>query len=201
MQTKTDLTPYIVSVSGKDFITFPGLLQEAHALGLISISTELLTSTTDLSSPVVKATVTLLNEAGITKVFSGYGDACEKNVAPKVRLALLRMSETRAIARALRFACNISMAALEELDSEESVISHNTAPVTQRKTFLQKTETTTPKTETTSALAPTLQTTNVLELKEEKTTEVQKLKPSFSSRFGNKTTTVTKKVANEDAPY
>lgn len=128
-QTKTDLSQYIVNVQGKDFITFPGLLREAHALGLKEIKTELISPPTDLSNPVVRATVTLVSEQEqLNKVFSGYGDANVNNVAKKVSGALLRMAETRAIARALRFACNIDMAALEELDAEENVISGSSAP-------------------------------------------------------------------------
>lgn len=134
-KTKTDLSPFIVNVKGKDFITFPGLLQEAHALGLRSINTELLTSASDLSSPVVKATV-ILSDEQVEQAFTGYGDANPKNVAPMVAGALLRMAETRAIARALRFACNISMAALEELggvdEDAPSKPTKSSAPVTQK---------------------------------------------------------------------
>lgn len=137
MRTKTDLAPYIVNVQGKDFITFPGLLQEAHALGLKEIKTELVSSPTDLSNPVVRATVILGSGAeSLSKVFSGYGDANVNNVAKKVSGALLRMAETRAIARALRFACNIDMAALEELDAEENVISNS--PAASRNSFSKK---------------------------------------------------------------
>ena len=123
-KTKTDLSPYIVNVQGKDFITFPGLLAEAHAQGLVGIQTELVNS--DLTNPVMKATVTLKDDTVQTgyKVFSGYGDANVNNVAKKVAGALIRMSETRAIARALRFGCNIDMAALEEIDMEDNVISN-----------------------------------------------------------------------------
>jgi len=129
-KTKTDLSPYIVNVQGKDFITFPGLLAEAHAQGLVGIQTELVN--TDLTNPVMKATVTLKDDSAQNgyKVFSGYGDANVNNVAKKVAGALIRMSETRAIARALRFGCNIDMAALEEIDMEDNVISNkNSKPV------------------------------------------------------------------------
>ncbi len=108
---KTDLSKYIVNVQGKDFITFPGLLAEAHAQGLTSIDTELVTM--DLNNPVMKATVKIGD-----RTFTGYGDATSTNVAKKVAGALIRMAETRAIARALRFACNIEMTAIEELPGD-----------------------------------------------------------------------------------
>ncbi len=107
-KSKVDLKPYIVNVQGKDFITFPGLLAVGHDKGLTSIETDLVN--TNLETPVVKATVKLGD-----KSFTGYGDATSGNVAKKVAGALLRMAETRAIARALRFACNIDMTALEEI--------------------------------------------------------------------------------------
>jgi hypothetical protein len=120
-KTKTDLSPYVVNIQGKDFITFPGLLAEAHAQGLVAIDTNLINN--DLNNPVVKATVAMKDPnagpgpSGV-KSFTGYGDANANNVAKKVAGALLRMAETRAVARALRFACNIDMTALEELGGD-----------------------------------------------------------------------------------
>ena len=132
-KTKVDLKKYVVNVQGKDFITFPGLLAMAHELGLTSIDTELI-QPIDLNSPVVKATVKLGD-----RTFSGYGDATSTNVAKKVAGALIRMAETRAIARALRFACNIEMTALEELpgDGEEPTTpkKSTTTTTTPRKSF------------------------------------------------------------------
>jgi hypothetical protein len=119
-KTKTDLSPYVVNIQGKDFITFPGLLAEAHAQGLVAIDTNLINN--DLNNPVVKATVAMKDPGGSgpqgIKSFTGYGDANANNVAKKVAGALLRMAETRAVARALRFACNIDMTALEELGGD-----------------------------------------------------------------------------------
>lgn len=120
METKTNLSKYIVSVQGKDFITFPGLLAEAHAQGLTSINTELVNA--DLKTPIVKATVVLG-----TKTFTGYGDATTENVGKMVSKALLRMAETRAVARALRFACNVDMTAIEELDAEATSTAKTTS--------------------------------------------------------------------------
>lgn len=115
MSEKVDLSKYIVSVSGRDFITFPGLLAIAHEKGLTSIETELVNE--DPTNPIMKATVKFGD-----KVFTGHGDASAKNVNPKVAAALVRISETRSIARSLRFACNIDMTAIEELDANEEVV-------------------------------------------------------------------------------
>lgn len=132
METKVDLSKYTVNVQGKDFVTFSGLLALAHEKGLTSIETELVNS--DLTNPVIKATVKFGD-----KTFTGYGDANTSNVAKKVAGALIRMAETRSLARALRFACNVDMAAIEELDAEENVIS-NKKPITSApKTFKRTT--------------------------------------------------------------
>lgn len=125
-KTKLDISKYIVSVQGKDFITFAGLLAQAHDLGLIAVETNMLN--TDVENPIFKASVVLQPEGSQPRSFSGYGDACKNNCAPMVAKALIRMAETRAIARALRFACNIDMAALEELDTDSSTPSKTTKP-------------------------------------------------------------------------
>jgi hypothetical protein len=180
MQSKTDLTPFIITIQGTDFIKFPGLMQEAHALGLSSIVTELLTPVTDLTCPVVKATVTLFTSSGTVKSFTGYGDANEKNVASKVRGALLRMAETRAIARALRFACNISMTAFEEIDLEENVIS-STKPA--KVTNIE------PNFNTATTTAPTVKATNF------KSAPIV-IKPNFVKNTG----TVKQETEEENKP-
>lgn len=125
MQIQTDLSKYIVNVQGKDFITFPGLLAEAHAQGLLAIETQLVNE--DLTNPVMKATVHIKGESlpsgqPQVKLFTGYGDANANNVAKKVAGALIRMAETRAVARALRFACNIDMTAVEEIGVEDDAV-------------------------------------------------------------------------------
>lgn len=117
--SKVDLSKYIVNIQGRDFITLNGLVALGHEKGVISSITEWVN--TDVTNPVFKTTVTLLQD-GREKTFTGYGDANVNNVAKKVAGALIRMSESRSISRALRFACNIDMVALEELDSEENTI-------------------------------------------------------------------------------
>lgn len=135
-KTKTDLSPYIVNVQGKDFVTFAGLLQEAHAQGLVSIETNMVNE--DFSNPVFKSTTVFVQD-GVEKHFTGYGDANSSNVAKKVVSALIRMAETRSLARSLRFACNIDMTAIEELDSEENVIvQKNNNKSNTQSTLLKK---------------------------------------------------------------
>ena len=52
-------------------------------------------------------------------VFSGYGDASAANVGRMIAPHIIRMAETRAVARALRLACNIGMTSREELGGSD----------------------------------------------------------------------------------
>jgi len=105
---------HVISLQGQEFITYEGLLSEAHAKGLKSIRTRLvqLPDTTNGHTAVVTAEVEL--DGG--KVFSGIGDASPQNVNSMIAKHLIRMAETRAKARAFRDAVNIGMTSLVELD-------------------------------------------------------------------------------------
>lgn len=105
---------HVISLQGQEFITYEGLLSEAHAKGLKSIRTRLvqLPDTSNGHTAVVTAEVEL--EGG--KVFSGIGDANPQNVNSMIAKHLIRMAETRAKARAFRDAVNIGMTSLVELD-------------------------------------------------------------------------------------
>lgn len=104
---------HIVTMKGgKDYALFAGVLDLAHDLGLKSIDTQLVQVPSEENghTAIVRAVVTLGE-----KTFTAYGDANPRNVAPLVAGALIRMSETRAIGRALRWACNVGQTMLEEL--------------------------------------------------------------------------------------
>lgn len=105
---------HLISLQGQEFITYEGLLSEAHAKGLKSIRTRLvqLPDTSNGHTAVVTAEVEL--DGG--KVFSGIGDANPQNVNSMIAKHLIRMAETRAKARAFRDAVNIGMTSLVELD-------------------------------------------------------------------------------------
>ena len=107
---------HIVNLHGKDFILFAGLLDAAHQDNLESVDTDLLQIPDDTNhmTAIVKATVKTKKGS-----FSGIGDANPKNVSmASIALHSIRMAETRAIARALRFATNIGMTSLEELGGD-----------------------------------------------------------------------------------
>jgi len=105
---------HVISLQGQEFITYEGLLNEAHTKGLKSIRTRLvqLPDASNGHTAVVTAEVEL--DGG--KVFTGIGDANPQNVNSMIAKHLIRMAETRAKARAFRDAVNIGMTSLVELD-------------------------------------------------------------------------------------
>ncbi len=120
---------HIVMLQGKKFITHAGLLDKAHKIGLKGISTEMVSS--DGGFFVFKATVYIDNKGGNAKLFSAYGDAGPDSVGRNILPHALRMAETRAVNRALRFATNIGMTSTDEMNdmkgakTVEPVISDN----------------------------------------------------------------------------
>lgn len=119
---------FFIERSGKRYVLFAGLLDEAHTRGLLGIDTELLQIPEESNGnrAIVKAVVQIEEEAkgsdpGRIRTFAGTGDASPDNVGRSIQPHLLRMAETRAKARALRDAVNIGATALEEIsDSDDN---------------------------------------------------------------------------------
>ena len=101
---------YLTTIHGKEFVQFTGLLALAHAQGLISLSAELVSVTKDLA--LAQATATFADG----RTFTEAADATPDNVNTGVKKHFARCALTRAKARALRDALNISTCAVEELD-------------------------------------------------------------------------------------
>ena len=101
---------FLVSLWGKWFVLYIGLLNLGTQRGLVSL-TEVVTHVSD---SLVMATATATFADG--RVFTGFGDATPDNVGAKVKLHWRRMAGTRAKARALRDALNIGICSFEELD-------------------------------------------------------------------------------------
>lgn len=108
---------HIINLQGRDFVTFEGLLNEAHARGLRGIDVAILQfpSEQNDNTAICRATVTLLQD-GEVFTFTDIGDANPKNVNRNIASHLIRMASTRAKARALRDAINVGMTAVEELE-------------------------------------------------------------------------------------
>jgi len=104
-----------INIKGKEFITFKEALDKGHKNGLTCINSKM------IINPCGNDKELCVFEANITTskgVFTGHGDATPKNVGKMIIPHLIRMAETRAIARALRFALNLDTIA-EELGEDQ----------------------------------------------------------------------------------
>jgi hypothetical protein len=109
---------YIIKRQGKDYVLYPGLLNEVHErFDNWSIATEIIETG---EQPVVRAYFRGSSEKGPTICTSGIGTGGRQgdDKQPAARTAPVEMAETRAKARALRDAVNIGETAFEELPSE-----------------------------------------------------------------------------------
>lgn len=126
---------FLITRQGKQFVLYAGLLDEAHQRGLRSIDTELIQTPGPDNGEVAicKAIVTM--EDGRT--FSGIGDASPENVGRMIAPHTIRMAETRAKARALRDAINVSVTAFEELGGPDVIQSESEVLETIQKVVKQ----------------------------------------------------------------
>ena len=111
---------FIITLKGKDFVVYAGLLDLAHQKGLQNMAVEAIQYPTKDNGfeAICKATV----ESKNGEVFEELGDANPKNVNQMIANHILRMAATRAKARALRDFTNIGITCLEELGSLDEVI-------------------------------------------------------------------------------
>lgn len=107
---------YIVKISGKEHVTYDGLLDEAHARGLQGIAVEVTQQPREENGWTTICTAMASFNDG--RHFSEVGDANPKNCNAKIAAHSIRMAATRAKARALRDALNIKGAAFEELGGD-----------------------------------------------------------------------------------
>lgn len=117
---------------GKPFVLYAGLIDAFHRK-YHGCSREIDTTLEkiefdDKGEPryaVVGASV-VANDGAYEYRFAGIGDATRSNVGKLIVPHLIRMAETRAKARALRDAVNVSVAAVEELGDSEG--EHDITP-------------------------------------------------------------------------
>ena len=120
---KLIITMKTINLKGKQYATFDGVLDEAHKQGLVRIETEVLQSP-NKEAPVCVVRAFVKTGKG---EYYAHGDATPQNVGRMIVPHIIRMAETRAIGRALRFATNAPTLA-EELDGENVVQSSTPAP-------------------------------------------------------------------------
>ena len=102
---------YVVTIQGKPFATFAGLLTLAHERGLQALKVRWTYNDAELSL----AEATAVFPFG---TFQEAGDASPTNVTKKVAPHFRRVACTRAAARALRLALGVEVCSVEELADE-----------------------------------------------------------------------------------
>ena len=99
-----------------DMTTFKDLLEDAHKKfpKMLEIETCLIENDWEKKRAIFKAKV-----KADGNVYEAYGDADQDNCGTLVQKHWVRMAETRAIARALRWATNNAGATVEETESDQ----------------------------------------------------------------------------------
>jgi hypothetical protein len=121
---KPQLDPrFIISIDGHDFVKYQGLLDLGHQKGISQIEVEIVQLPTAENGHFAVCKATVISRTGDS--FTDIGDANPQNCNSKVSRALLRISSTRSIARALRSFTNIGMTCLEELSDINDVADGN----------------------------------------------------------------------------
>jgi hypothetical protein len=108
---------YRVSLKGKDFVLYAGLLDLAHRSGLVSFEVNVLQYPAPENGNVTVCQATANFEGG--RFFTEIGDASPANTSAQIALHAVRMAATRAKGRALRDALNIGEVMFEELADRE----------------------------------------------------------------------------------
>jgi hypothetical protein len=114
---------FIIKIENKDFVQYAGLLDLGHQKGISQIEVDPIQLPTAENGNFAICKATVISRTGDS--FTDIGDANPQNCNSKVSRHLLRISSTRAIARALRSFTNIGMTCLEELSDLNDVADGN----------------------------------------------------------------------------
>lgn len=109
---------FIINLQGKSFVTYEGLLDLAHQMGLVSIEVDLIQFPSEENNMTAIARAVASTPKGS---FSDIGDANPRSVNGMLAPHIIRMASTRAKARALRDLTNVGMTAVEELSMDDGV--------------------------------------------------------------------------------
>jgi hypothetical protein len=102
---------HIMEQHGRRYVLFSGLLALAHEEGLTRVTTTLVQLPNENNGNVAICHATVETTKGS---FDGIGDASPGNVGRAIAPHLIRMSETRAVARAFRVAVNVGEALADD---------------------------------------------------------------------------------------
>jgi hypothetical protein len=119
---------HVIEQHGRRYVLFSGLLSLAHEEGLTRVTTTLVQIPNDSNGNVAICHATVETAKGS---FDGIGDASPTNVGRAIVPHLIRMSETRAVARAFRVAVNVGEALAD--DPSEEAREPSAAPRTEER--------------------------------------------------------------------
>jgi hypothetical protein len=108
---------HIMEQHGRRYVLFSGLLALAHEEGLTRVTTTLVQIPNESNGNVAICHATVETTKGS---FDGIGDASPTNVGRAIVPHLIRMSETRAVARAFRVAVNVGEALADDPSDDAS---------------------------------------------------------------------------------
>lgn len=107
---ETEEKSHIVKISGKDFMTYEGLLKKAHAKGKFSMQIIGSWVSEDMKRAWCKVRLTFKDQT-----FDGFGSSTPENTGTMTQSHPVEMAHTRAKGRAFRDFLNIGMVMVEEL--------------------------------------------------------------------------------------
>jgi hypothetical protein len=119
---------HVIEQHGRLYVLFAGLLSLAHEEGLTRVTTTLVQIPNDGNGNVAICHATVETTKGS---FDGIGDASPTNVGRAIVPHLIRMSETRAVARAFRVAVNVGEALAD--DPSDDAPEPSAAPRTEER--------------------------------------------------------------------
>lgn len=136
---KPQLDPrFIMTLEGKDFVLYQGLLDLGHQKGISRIEVEPLQIPCPENGNFAVCRSTVTSKEG--EIFTDVGDASPDNCNSRVARHVLRMAATRSTARALRSFTNVGLCCLEELGDGDIHSDGKTAPAKKdRKPAASKT--------------------------------------------------------------
>jgi hypothetical protein len=108
---------HIITIDGKPYVKYGGLLEAAHRAGLTDLKVKLIQSPTrENGHTAVCEAIAVIKTRSREKVYVEIGDASPASIGdPKLVPHAIRIAATRAKARALRDALRISICSVEEL--------------------------------------------------------------------------------------
>ncbi len=108
---------HIVNISGKDFMTYEGLLKLAHKKGKFDMTITESWVSEDMKMAWCKVRLTAGVDGSVTNLqtFDGFGSSTPDNTGTMTQSHPVEMAHTRAKGRALRDYLNIGMVMAEEL--------------------------------------------------------------------------------------